>query len=378
MIIDGHNYCFPQMDSPQGYDTLAEKMRMLQSEYGGHYQPPWRVRDHKQVDNSVLVDPETGELRDIRWTRHNGNIAWEYQGEIYAKQHTPPMLHNLECTPELMLAEMDYAGIDMGVLHTYPTMGHPTHLNAYLRDATTRFPDRFRRMVYLREASIPNDSDAAIKALDRELAAGGVAGYQFIPGYYYNPSGGVEVGHDEPWDDGPMRPFWDALAERNVPVYFTLIGGTAGGTYQASWTDAYIEQQRIMVRWMERYPHLTTVITHGFPWMPFMEGEKIVFPEAIWEPFQSRNCYMQIVIVIQVGRQWEYPWKETESALQECVDRIGADRLIWGTDMPMVARFCTYTQCLDQFRKHCDFLTDEQRADILGGTAARLMGIEEL
>ena len=143
MIIDGHNYCFPQMDLPQGYDTLAEKMRMLQSEYGGHYQPPWRVRDRKQFDNSVLVDPETGQLRDIRWTRHNGNIAWEYEGEIYTKQHTPPMLHNLECSAEVMLAEMDYAGIDMGVLHTYPTMGHPTHLNAYLRDITTRFPDRF-------------------------------------------------------------------------------------------------------------------------------------------------------------------------------------------------------------------------------------------
>ena len=90
MIIDGHNYCFPQMDLPQGYDTLEEKMRMLQSEYGGHYQPVWRVRDRKLFDNSVLVDPETGELRDIRWTRHNGNIAWEYEGEIYAKQHTRP------------------------------------------------------------------------------------------------------------------------------------------------------------------------------------------------------------------------------------------------------------------------------------------------
>ena len=107
-----------------------------------------------------------------------------------------------------------------------------------------------------------------------------------------------------------------------------------------------------------------------------MQGDKIVFPEEIWEPFQSRNCYMQIVIVIQVGRRWEYPWKETESALEECVERIGSDRLIWGTDMPMVARFCTYTQCLDQFRRHCEFLTDEQRADILGGTAARLMGVE--
>ena len=49
---------------------------------------------------------------------------------------------------------------------------------------------------------------------------------------------------------------------------------------------------------------------------------------------------------------------------------------MWGTDMPMVARFCTYRQSMDQFRVHCDFLSDGERADILGGTVARVMGIE--
>ena len=43
--------------------------------------------------------------------------------------------------------------------------------------------------------------------------------------------------------------------------------------------------------------------------------------------------------------------------------------------MPMVARFCTYKQALDQFRVHCDFLSDAERKDITGGTAARVMGI---
>jgi predicted TIM-barrel fold metal-dependent hydrolase len=62
--------------------------------------------------------------------------------------------------------------------------------------------------------------------------------------------------------------------------------------------------------------------------------------------------------------------------VKECVERVGASRLIWGTDMPMVARFCTYRQSMDQFRVHCDFLSDAERADILGGTVARVMGID--
>ena len=76
-----------------------------------------------------------------------------------------------------------------------------------------------------------------------------------------------------------------------------------------------------------------------------------------------------------MGSVWEYPWREAEPTVELCVKRIGAERLIYGTDMPMVARFCTYTQTIDQFRRHCSFLADADREQILGGTAARLMGI---
>jgi predicted TIM-barrel fold metal-dependent hydrolase len=72
---------------------------------------------------------------------------------------------------------------------------------------------------------------------------------------------------------------------------------------------------------------------------------------------------------------WEYPWREAVPTIKECVQRVGADRLIWGTDLPMVARFCTYRQTLDQYRAHCDFLSESELQDIIGGTAARVMGL---
>jgi hypothetical protein len=110
MIIDGYPSSFAQWDSACGYESLAQKMRVIQSELGGHHQPTMRVRDRKHVDNTSLADPDTGELTGAAWTRHNGQIAWTYKGETYKKQYFPPMLHNLECPPELMMAEMDYAG----------------------------------------------------------------------------------------------------------------------------------------------------------------------------------------------------------------------------------------------------------------------------
>ena len=125
MIVDGHNYCVPQIDAPQGYPTLAAKMRAVQAELGGHHQPVWRVRDRAPSDNSTLIDPATGELRDVEWTRDLGRLAWRVDGETYTKQYLPPMLDNLECPPEVLIREMDYAGVDVGLLHTYPLLGKP-------------------------------------------------------------------------------------------------------------------------------------------------------------------------------------------------------------------------------------------------------------
>ena len=127
---------------------------------------------------------------------------------------------------------------------------------------------------------------------------------------------------------------------------------------------------------MERYPDSTVVMPHGLPWRTFMENDRIRFPDAIWDVFKTPRCNMQLLFPIQIGGIWEYPWKEVEPTVKECVGQIGADRLIWGTDMPMVARFCTYRQTLDQYRVHCKFLADSEREAILGGTVARIMNIE--
>ena len=202
MIIDGHNYCVPQVDAPQGYPTLEAKMRAVQAELGGHHQPVWRVRDRAPSDNSTLIDPETGELREVEWTRDLGRLAWKVDGETYTKQYLPPMLDNLECPPEVLIREMDYAQVDVGLLHTYPLLGTPEFLNRYLGDATARFPDRLYRLVMLTEAEIPNDPDAAIETLRAEVDRGGVSGLQYIPGFHQQPVGGQE-GRGTP---GPGRP----------------------------------------------------------------------------------------------------------------------------------------------------------------------------
>ena len=372
MIIDGHSYCLPQMDSKVGYPTLEHKMKLLQSELGGHIQPVWNVADRKRADNSTLIDQHTGDLRDVEWTRVNGGLAWKIDGQTYTKQYVPPMLHNLECPPEVLIREMDYAEVDVGLLHTYPMMGTPEFLNNYLNEAVQKFPKRLYRLISIREGDLTKDVDEVIKMIDVERRRGGVAGLQFIPGFYYQSLDDSSSGN---WNSDSLRPFWDAIYEMNLPVYFTLVGGRGSKIYERSWMDSYLAEQRVLLGWLNQYPGLNVVVTHGLPWTAYLENGQINFPEEIWDIFKSPNCHLQILIPIQMGARWEYPWKESEPIIKKAVERIGANRIIWGTDMPMVARFCTYKQALDQFRVHCDFLSDSERMDIIGGTAAKVMGI---
>ena len=62
--------------------------------------------------------------------------------------------------------------------------------------------------------------------------------------------------------------------------------------------------------------------------------------------------------------------------LEQMLERIGADHLLWGTDMPFQNRFCTYRQSRDWIEKYCDFLTPQDKASILGGTAARILSLD--
>lgn len=359
MIIDGHAYCFPSLDSSEGFQSLEGKLDAIQSEFSSHHQPVWRVRDRVPFTNDTLINPKTQEPRDVIWTRDIGRLAWEYEGEIYTKQYLPPMLNNLECTPETLVAEMDYVGIDKVILHQSPQFGV---LNEYLTLAAQRFPSRLMRLIRVNEQETSDAPDGAIEEIQKQVHAAGSSGLQFFARNYLQSS------NTDPWDDGKMRPFWDAVSSCNMPVYFTLINVDP---------DEYLEQHRTLLRWMDHYPDSKVVITHGLPWRHFLQDEdRMEFPLEIWEVFKAPQCHLQLLFPIQLGNIWEYPWSKTEPTVKECLEKVGADRLIWGTDMPMVARFCTYRQTLDQYVIHCDFLSENERADIIGGTAARVMGIE--
>ena len=68
---------------------------------------------------------------------------------------------------------------------------------------------------------------------------------------------------------------------------------------------------------------------------------------------------------------------EAQTLLQDMCKLFGSERIMWGSDMPNVERFCTYKQSLDYVRRYCQFLTAREKDLILGDTCTAFYGIRQ-
>ena len=369
MIIDSHGYCFGPADSLPGYSSVSEHLAWVQLGQATHYQPAFRLRDRAPGSSEVLAPENKWDVSSVpnvnlRIDSAAGRVVWTVDGEDYTKHYYPPNLRNCEFTPDSLIAEMDYAGIDATLLHTNPMLGRSS---AYLAECVRRFPGRLYSMAPVDEWRIPDDTDAVIRELTTAITEHGLHAIKFNP-YGYMISA-------DPWDDGFYRPFWEAATSLNVPVFFSLGLGPDAGHFEASpdVQRGYINELRVLMRWMDRYPDTVCSITHGFPYRSFLEGDRITLPDAIWEPFQNPNLSIEVCFPVRIGDMFDFPYREVIPTIEEMVEHIGAGHLLYGTDMPFQNRHCTYRQSRDLIEKYCTFLSVEERDLIMGGTAARIL-----
>ena len=172
MIIDSHVYCFEPLDSPAGHASSEEHLRWVQVAHAGHHQPAWRIRDRvPSASEALALAPrgfrEMGNPPDVdfRLDRERGRVVWTIGGDDYTKQFFPPNLPNLEFSPHSLIAEMDYAGVDLALIHTDPMLGRDS---AYLADCVRHYPDRLRAMAPVDEWRIRDEPEAVIKTMHKK------------------------------------------------------------------------------------------------------------------------------------------------------------------------------------------------------------------
>ena len=374
MIYDGHAYCFPDLRGNGGFEDAEQFRRHLQLGMARHFQPVWRKRDRAPADNSGVAD-ESGRwdfdsLRDAQFRPAGyGRFEWTVGEEDYVKQYMLPSVVDMSYGAESLVAEVDYAGVDMALLHRTPYLGIS---NEFIADCCKRFPDRLQGLAHVEEWKIRDETERSVQKLETAITELGLAGLQFLPDHL------PLYGQAEDWDGPDFRPYWDAVAALNIPVFITpsysSLATPGGGA-----VEAVVGQLEKVTSWMERYPDVRVVFTHGLSWRMFMEEDGLAIPDEVFDavPSDSPNFYLQVLFAIFLGGVWDYPMLQVRPAMETLVDRVGVDKLLWGTDMPMVMRFYTYRQNLTHMRICCDFLDSDQVDLIVGGNMARLMGINQ-
>ncbi len=366
MIYDGHAYCAQDPSLGGGFEDRSEFDRFLQLFMAtSRQQPVWRKRDRVPGDASGLVDPERpwdfDALKEAAFrTAENGRVEWDVDGETFVKQALPPWVDHLTFTVDNLVAEMDYVGVDMALLHRTPYMSKS---NEFIADCVRAYPDRIQGLAYIEEWLLASDTDACIRKLQHAINDLGLHGYQFMPHHM------DLYGLDWKWASPTFTPFWDALSDLDIPVFFTL--------YSTNYAE-YLEELRTLGRWMERYPDVTVVQTHGFNWRMFADDEKLVVPDEVYDaaPIDNPNYHIQLLFAVFLQRRWDYPMPQILPTMEQMYRRMGPDKLIWGTDIPVSLLWWTYRQNLEFLRSYCNFIPQSDMDLILGGNMARIMGVK--
>ena len=86
------------------------------------------------------------------------------------------------------------------------------------------------------------------------------------------------------------------------------------------------------------------------------------------------NIYVKLSgFAYAASRKWDFPYTPTHWIVRALYEHFGPQRLLWGSDYPVVRQFMTYQHSLEAFRTHCDFIPEADQALILGQSLARLL-----
>jgi predicted TIM-barrel fold metal-dependent hydrolase len=264
---------------------------------------------------------------------------------------------------ERLIAEMDYANIPGALLHRTPYLGIG---NSFIAECVRQFPGRLYGLAHVPEWEVAEHPERAAEEVGSAYE-NGLSGLQFLTAQIHLK------GKDPEWAGDRYSTFWDSVVGRKKPVYFSL---NVNEPNREPRIDHYMGELARLLRWMERYPDSDVVITHGFPWNLFFKDSTISLPDEVWEPFKNPRLSLQLLFPIALGGRLPFPLRESWPVIEDVVKRIGVERTIWGTDMPIVMRHWTYQQNIDFIVDYCDFLSKDDLQMIMGGSARRLLGLE--
>ena len=362
MIVDCHAHIFQNWIEPTGHAARSIHARYLQRMLAFTVASTYRARDGAPADTKALLradDKSWSGLNDVDFrVGRYGQLEFSVDGEDYYIQYMPVGMQNIESTPEYMMAQMTYAGIDHAVLQAGGAYGAMTEYNLF---AQSQYPGKFTGLAHLDEGMA--GTPEAVALLDSAADRG-------LKGIYFNYDGLARHGFPCALDDARFDPLWDKLSSRKLVLCAEINGAPA---YDKA---GYIANMLSLSRVLDRFPDIVTHLPMGVPAQYFGAGDRWDIPEELEAVYKRDGVSIEIMFPISWGGRWDYPYRESWPLIRDLRDRLGAEKLLWGSDMPNVERYCTYRQSIDYVRRYCDFLSSAEQDLIMGDNAARLYQIK--
>jgi len=348
MIIDVHCHAFPSMLEPYGKRDLKTQQMYMQR-FVIH--PATAVR---RMDTGEIADRSeygiwddndkspTGAYNVNFRAGRFGRLIWEKNGVGYYAPVQSPNMQDMECSPEYVIAQMDFAGISMAVLQNAYLYGD---LNDYFAEAVKKYPDRLIGSIQINEAfAFCNDQMAELRRA-ADLGMGSL---------YFSVDRFFEVGYVYSYDDERFTPFWNLVRELELTVLWDISAIEEPGDERLTSYNRFMKQMLRFEAWHNRYPEIKCSLVHGAMLRHLRIGDSGLrpVPEEFWRIWKRNNVYLELLIPIQVshpvenGSIWDYPYLEAQPLLQETLSVLGSEKLMWGSDLPNSERNCTFKQCL--------------------------------
>lgn len=259
---------------------------------------------------------------------------------------SPPEFADCRFPAERLLALMDAEGVDGAVIVQNPVIGI---INEEVREALEAHPDRFAGVVQV--------DPRASGALETILQYARSRRQRTLK---------LEMSEEWGWSgvhpglrlDGPeLTGLWELASELRINVIIDP-GPIGNPGYQVEALD----------RLSDQYPGVRFLIEHLAYLQPnddeAAKRRRIEMLRLALKP----NVFIGFSATAGLLQE-PYPCRGAVGLLEDAVKLVGAKKILWGTDVPYTLRRHTYRQMLDTVRRDAPFLSEAERARILGGNA---------
>jgi len=174
-----------------------------------------------------------------------------------------------------------------------------------------------------------------------------VKGRPFVSSRIHSPTSGGKI---PDWRSRNFEAFWEKIGELDLVAQVHM---------RPPWSWE-------LERMVKKYPGVRVAIDHlGRP----RQGNSVDY-EVLLALSEYPNVYMKISSLSGQSEE-DAPWLNLQPIVREIARRYGPRRMIWGGSYRGGMGTGAYVQMLAHARQLLDFLSEEDQAQVLGGTAQR-------